>query len=61
MAGLIDVALLGDDRHAMGAARADHLRLIEDGMHLDLITDQRLQQNRIAFSISATVKFDTPT
>src|SRR5215469_2399720 len=33
---------IGNDRHAMRTASGDDLRLIEEGMHLDLVADERL-------------------
>ena len=52
---------VGNDRHAMLAAGRDHLRLIEERMHLDLIADQRFAGRALtASSIIATVKFDMP-
>jgi len=33
---------VSDDRHALGMAGGGHFRLVEKGMHLDLVADQRL-------------------
>src|SRR6516165_1606832 len=33
---------LGHDRHAVPPAGGDHLRLVDEGMHLDLVAHQRL-------------------